>query len=129
MDPISDMLTAINNAIAVKKQTVIVPFSKMKERILEILKEEGYILNYRRVGKSPQKKLLIDLKYDSDKTPAINKLRKISKPGQRIYISSIEISPVKSGFGVSIISTSQGLMTNKEAKKRNLGGEVICEVW
>lgn len=129
MDPISDMITIINNALLVKKESVLIPPSKLKEGILELLKKEGYILNYRKIGRSPQRKILIELKYNHDGTPVINKFKKISKPGQKIYLSSTKIKPVRSGFGMAIISTSQGLMSDKEAKKRNLGGEVICEIW
>ncbi|MCP6719600.1 MAG: 30S ribosomal protein S8 [Patescibacteria group bacterium] len=128
MDPIADMLTSIRNAQSVSKETVKVPFSKLKFEIAKILEKEGFINKAERKGKKIKKFIEIDLKYE-DKTAVISGLRKVSKPGQRIYISSKEIRPVRSGYGISIISTSKGLMTNKKARRQNMGGEVICEIW
>ncbi len=128
MDPIADMLTRIRNGQAALKQEVSVPYSNLKYAIAEILKQERLVKDVKRVGKKNQKQIKIKIKY-KENTPVIKGLRKISKPGQRIYKSAREIRPVKGGYGISIVSTSQGLMTGKEAKKRNIGGELICEIW
>ena len=130
------MLTIIRNALAVKKEVVFVPFSKIKFEICKILQREGFIEKVEKVkrkikkGKSKPKPFLeIHLKYDEEKKPAISGIERISKPGQRIYLGYRKIKPVKQGYGIAIISTSQGLMTDKEARKKKVGGEVICEVW
>jgi len=128
MDPISDMLTQIRNAQAVKKETVNVPFSNLKYEIAKVLEKEGFLKKVGKQGKKTRKKIEIILKYDSG-TPVISGLRRISKPGQRIYKKRREIKRVKGGYGKTIISTSKGLMTDREARKQKLGGEVICEVW
>jgi small subunit ribosomal protein S8 len=130
MDPIADMISSINNAQAVgKKQIDIYPYSNLKYSILEVLKKEGLVDNLDKKGRLSQRKIVVDLKYDSEGNPLISKIRKISKQGQRIYSTVNEMKPVKSGHGMSIISTSKGLMTNREARKNKLGGEVICEIW
>jgi small subunit ribosomal protein S8 len=130
MDPIADMITSINNAMAVgKRQISIYPYSDFKYSILELLKKEGLIEGVDKKGRLSAKKILLDLKYGADGSSAIAKIRKISKQGQRIYSTSNELKPVKSGHGISIVSTSKGLMTNKEARKQKIGGEVICELW
>ena len=128
-DPIGDMLTRIRNAQTARHQTVDIPFSKMKLKIAEILKQEGFILDFKKKRKNSQKIIKIKLKYLEDNIPAISGLKRISKPSQRIYKKAKEIKKVKSGYGIAIISTSKGLMTDKEAKKRKLGGEVIAEIW
>ena len=128
MDPIADMLTSIRNAQAVLKETVKIPFSKLKFEIAKLLKKTGFVEKVEKKDKGIKRTIEIKLKYE-DKEPAISGLKKISKPGQRIYIGVREINPIRSGYGINIISTSKGLMTGKEAKKQNLGGEVICEVW
>ncbi len=128
MDPISQMLTSIRNALAVKKATVEVPFSKLKYEIAKILEKQGFVTKVSKKGKKPLKTLEITLKY-KDKAPSILGLKRISKSGQRIYVDSISIKKVKGGEGIAIISTSKGLMTNQEARKQKLGGEIICEIW
>lgn len=128
MDKVADMLTRIRNAQATLKQEVLVPYSNLKHEIAKILKQEGFVKSVKTVGKKNQKQIRINIKYKNN-TPVIKGLRKISKPGQRIYKSAREIRPVRGGYGISIISTSQGIMTGKEAKERNIGGELICEVW
>lgn len=135
MDPIADMLTIIRNGLAVKKDKVLVPFSKIKFEIAKILEKEKFIEKVEKVkrkikrGKSKPKPFLeIYLKYE-DGQPAISGIEKISKPGQRIYLPYKKIKPVKGGYGIAIISTSKGLMTDKEARKKKVGGEIICEVW
>ena len=129
MDPISDMLTRIRNAKAVGHATVSVPHSQMKLAILKILKREGLIEEYEKKGKKVRKSILVTLRYHKDGSPYINDLKKVSKPGQRIYKKSSEIFPVKQGYGLAIVSTTSGLLTDKEARHKKLGGEVICEIW
>lgn len=123
------MLTTINNAQVVSKKQISVPYSEFKFRIAELLKKEGYLLGVEKKGRAPKKRLLINLKYNEDATPVITKIKKVSKQGQRIYSSSSNLKPVKSGHGISIISTSKGIMTNKDARRNKVGGEVICEIW
>jgi len=129
MDRVADMLTTINNAQVVLKKQISVPYSEFNFKIAELLKKEGYVSNVEKKGRVPNKKIVIDLKYREDGIPMISKVRKVSKQGQRIYKTSSEIKPVKSGYGLSIISTSKGVMTNKEARRNKVGGEIICEVW
>ena len=128
MDQISNMLTSIRNALAVKKSTVSIPFSNLKYEILKILQKQGFITEIEKKGRLPKKTIEVILKYQEGE-PAISGLKRISKSGQRIYKGFKEIKIVRSGFGISIISTSKGLMTDKEARKQKLGGEVICEIW
>jgi len=130
MDPIADMFSTIMNAQAVaKKQASISPFSNLKFQILEILKREGFISDAKKKGKDPKKKILIDLKYNEDGSSAVSSIKRISKPGRRVYVQYTELKPVRSGYGISIISTSKGLLTNKEAHKQKIGGEFIAEIW
>lgn len=136
IDPIVDMLNRIRNAQAVLHQTVDIPWSDLKYEIAKILEKEGFVDSIEKKGRHPKKKLGITLKYKSDGdlgtssiTPAIEGLRRISKLGQRIYLPSKKIKRVRGGYGIAIISTSKGLMTDKEARKQRLGGEVLCEVW
>ena len=128
MDPISDMLTKIRNAQAVGHEAVNIIFSKLKLSIAEILKAEGFIEDLKKRGRKIEKNIEIILKYN-DGLPAISGLKRISRSSQRIYRNKERIKPVKQGFGIAILSTSRGLMTDKEARKKKLGGEVICEVW
>ena len=128
MDPISEMLSAIRNAQAVLKPTVVVPFSEFKNGIVKVLEKEGFIEKAEKKGKKAKKTLEITLRY-KDNIPMISGLRRVSKPGQRIYIGSGKIRRVKGGYGIAIISTPKGLLTNKEAKRQNIGGELICEIW
>ena len=125
VDPISDMLTRIRNAQSAGHKAVAIPLSKIKLEIAKILKREKYIDDYKKLGKGNKKILEIDLKYPM----AIKEIKMVSKPGQRIYVKASGLKLVKSGYGVSIISTPKGLMTNKEAKKSGLGGEVLLEIW
>ena len=128
MDQITDMLNRIRNAQAVGKTTVSIPFSNLKYEIAKILEKKGFAERAEKKGRKTKKFLEVTLKYE-DKTPAISGLKRISKPGQRIYLSAREIKPVRGGYGIAIISTPKGLMTDKEAKKQKLGGEIICKVW
>jgi len=127
-DPITDMLNQIRNAQAVQKPEVSVPLSKIKYEIAVILSAESLVGEVKKTVKGKNKVLKINLKYDEE-VPAISGMRRVSKPGQRIYAGTSEIKRVRGGYGISIISTSKGLMTNKEARKQKLGGEVICEIW
>lgn len=127
-DPISDMLTRIRNAQAVSHQTVTIPFSKLKFDLAKILEKEGLVNKVTSQGRKIRKVIEIELKYQKGQ-PIMNTLKRVSKPGQRLYIRKDQIRPIRQGYGLSIISTSQGLMTNKQAKKKGLGGEVICEIW
>ena len=127
-DPISNMLTSIRNAQAVLHQTVDIPFSILKYEIAKILQNEGFVERIEKKGKKIKKNIEITLKYEN-KIPVISGLKRVSKSGQRIYLSAQKMKKIKDGYGIAIISTSKGLMSNKEAKKQKLGGEVICEVW
>ena len=127
-DPIADMLNKIKNAQAVGHLTVELPFSNLKYGIAEILKKQGFVEKVEKKGRKTKKTIEIVLKYQ-DKNPAISGIKKISKPGQRIYADATKAYKMSGRKGFSIISTSKGIMTNKEAKKNNLGGEVICEIW
>jgi small subunit ribosomal protein S8 len=128
MDQISEMLCSIMNAQAVLKASITVPFSNLKYEMAKILENEGLVDKIEKKGKKTKKTLDIGLKYN-DNVPVISGLKRISKPGQRIYAKYTELKVVKSGYGFSIISTSKGLLTNKDARRQKLGGEVICEVW
>jgi len=127
-DPISDLLNRIRNAQAVLKEQLSVPFSNLNNEIAKILEKKGFIKKVEKKGRTYKKVIEITLKYD-EKKPAISGLKRVSRPGQRIYKGFKEIKPVKSGYGILIISTSKGLMTDKEARKQKLGGEVMCEIW
>jgi len=126
-DPIADMLTRIRNAAQALVPEVEVRHSGLKENIARILKQEGYIADYNVEG-DKVKKIKIKNKYHG-KRPVIEGLKRISKPGRRVYVSVDEIPRVRSGLGIAILTTSQGVMTNVEARKKNLGGELICQVW
>ena len=129
-DPIADMLTRIRNGVQAHMDTVdIVPVSKVKVEIARILKSEGYIANYAISGEGIEKKLAVTLKYTADKRGVINGIKRISKPGLRVYAKNEEIPSVLNGLGIAIISTSQGMMTDKEARKKHAGGEVVAYVW
>lgn len=127
-DPITDMLNQITNAQAVLKAEVLVPYSNIKNEIANLLSREGFVGEVKKTAKGKAKGLKISLKYDNG-APAIAGAKRVSKPGQRIYESVHEIKKVKGGFGIAVVSTSKGLMTDKEAKKNRLGGEIICQVW
>lgn len=128
VDPITDMLNRIRNALAVGRTTVEIPFSNLKYEIAKILEKEGFIDKTEKKGKKVKKFIEVTLKYDN-KVPVISGLKRVSRPGQRIYLPFKKIRPVKGGYGLSIISTPKGLMTNKQARKQKLGGEVLCEIW
>jgi small subunit ribosomal protein S8 len=128
-DPIADMLTRVRNALMSGKEKVDVPASAMKEGIARILRDEGYIINYRMIEDNKQGVIRITLKYGEGDTPAIEKLQRISKPGRRVYVPAKRIPRVLNGMGIAVLSTSRGLLTDKESKSLNLGGEVLCYIW
>lgn len=127
-DPIADMLTRIRNAIAASHSEVIVPRSKIKKQLANILLDEGYLENVEEIKDSPSGSLKLSLRYRNGRS-VVHQLTRVSRPGQRIYVQRTDIPRVKQGLGIAILSTSQGLLTNLEARKRKVGGEVICEVW
>jgi small subunit ribosomal protein S8 len=130
MDVISDLLTRIRNASMKGKEKVDVPFSRVKSEIVRTLKEEGYIANFKPVHvESKSGVIRIFLKYTSDNTSVISGLKRVSKPGRRVYRSYGKIPKVQGPFGISILSTSRGIMTNVQAKSKKVGGEVLCQVW
>lgn len=128
-DPIADMLTRIRNANNAKHATVTVPSSNIKKAIAGILLEEGYIKNFKYIEDDKQGMLEIELKYGEDESKVISGIKRISKPGLRIYVSKEDVPKVLNGLGIAIISTSKGIMTDKNARKNNVGGEVVCYVW
>lgn len=128
-DPISDMLTRIRNAKMRKHEVVDIPLSKLKVELARILKEEGFIRNYRVVGESVKKNLRVYLKYVDNNEPVISDLQRVSKPGRRVYVRKDQIPSVKGGIGVAILSTSKGLMTDQKSREAKVGGEVLCYIW
>ena len=128
-DPIADMLTRIRNANTVGHATVEIPASKMKKAIAEILKEEGYIRGYEVIEDGKQGTIKVSMKYGPDKTKVISGIKKISKPGLKVYAKADDVPKVLGGLGIAIISTSNGLIPDKQARKLGVGGEVICYVW
>ena len=128
MDVIADFLTIIRNGIAVSRLSVTVPYSKLKNSIVDILKNEGFIKDFSIEANGAKKSLRIFLKY-VDGESVIHEISRVSKPGRRMYRGFIDLKPVVGGLGVSILTTSHGVLTNKQAKARSVGGEVICTVW
>jgi len=128
-DPIADYLTRIRNGIQAGHDAVVVPASKIKERISVILKQEGYIHSYKAVEHEGRNYLILNLKYVKEKENVIHGLRRISKPGLRVYAGVKEIPEVNGGLGITILSTPQGILSGKDAKKQNVGGEILATVW
>lgn len=128
-DPISDMLTRIRNAGMAQKPDTTMPATKILIAIADILKKEGYIRNYQVIEKHPQNQLRIELSYGPDKRHTIRELKRISKPGLRVYAGKDKLPRVKSGLGIAIVSTPDGVITGYEARRRGIGGEVLCTVW
>ena len=129
-DPISDLLTRIRNAHLAKHDRLDVPVSRLKLEVCRLLKEEGFIRNYREIEvDGPVNSVRIFLRYSGQGEPAINNVKRISKPGRRVYRRAGEIQPVRNGLGVGIVSTSQGLLTDGQARERKVGGEILCELW
>ena len=128
-DPIADLLTRMRNANQMRYNEVVIPSSKIKLEITKILKDEGYIEDYKVEKNEVQDNIIVTLKYGKNKERVISGLKRISKPGLRVYAKAEEIPTVLNGLGISIVSTSKGIMTGKEAKKQNLGGEVLAYIW
>ncbi len=128
-DPVADMLTRLRNALAARHPKVDVPSSKLKMEIARILKDEGYILNFKLVDEGPAQTIRLYLKYTPGNQPVISKIHRVSKPGCRIYVGSKEVPRVLGGLGVNILTTSRGVMTGAEARKAGVGGELLCQIW
>lgn len=130
-DPIADMLTRIRNAVSVERPIVEMPHSKVKRGVAEVLKREGYIWDWREEENDagPGKRLCIDLKYGPNGERVIRHIKRVSKPGCRVYNRATNLRPVLNGLGISIISTSRGVISDREARQKKLGGEVLCELW
>jgi len=128
-DPIADMLTRIRNAVRVERPHVEMPLSKVKRGLAEVLKREGYIWDWEEVPQQPASQLRLHLKYGPNGERVIRRIRRVSKPGRRIYSGATRLKPVLGGLGIWIISTSRGVISDREARQRKLGGEVLCEVW
>jgi small subunit ribosomal protein S8 len=128
-DPISDMLTRIRNAGMAQKSETTMPATKILVAIANILKSEGYIKDFEVIEKRPQNQLVISLSYGPDKRHAIREIKRVSKPGLRVYAGKSELPRVRSGLGIAIVSTPQGVLTGYEARRRGIGGEVLCTVW
>jgi small subunit ribosomal protein S8 len=130
-DPIADMLTRIRNAVSVERPVVEMPLSKVKRGVAEVLKREGYIWDWHEEEASdvPGKQLCIDLKYGPNGERVIRHIKRVSKPGRRVYSRATELRPILNGLGISIISTSRGVISDREARQKKLGGEVLCELW
>jgi small subunit ribosomal protein S8 len=128
-DPIADMLARIKNAITARKAKVQIPASKVKLEIAKVLQEEGFLNSVTREDDERQGTITIELRYDNNNRNAIEGIRRRSRPGQRRYVRSDSLPKVRSGLGIAIVTTSKGVMTDRQARKANLGGELICEVW
>ena len=128
-DPIADMLTRIRNAVKAKFNSVDIPGSKLKVEIAKILKDEGYIRNYKFLKDGKQGVLRVYLKYGDGQADVVYGLKRISKPSRRVYVKSKDVKPVLNGLGISILSTSKGVMSDKNARKQNVGGEILCNIW
>jgi small subunit ribosomal protein S8 len=128
-DPIADLLSRIRNAQIAKHDRLDVPVSKLKVEVVKLLREEGFIKNFREIEGTPVGSLRIFLRYSAEGVPAISFLQRVSKPGRRVYRKADEIQPVRNGLGIGIVSTSQGLLTDAQARERRVGGELLCQVW
>ena len=128
-DPIADLLSRIRNAQIAKHDRLDVPTSKLKVEVVKLLREEGFVKNFREIEGSPVGTLRVFLRYSAEGVPAISHLQKVSKPGRRVYRRADEIQPVRNGLGIGIVSTSQGLLTDAQARERRVGGELLCQVW
>ena len=129
IDPIADMLTRIRNGLMSRKTFVLVPSSRIKTEIAQILLDEGFIQGYEVSDERPQPNIRVWLKYDNKRRPILTNLKRVSKPGRRVYTGKRELPWVLSGMGVAIISTPKGLMTDREARRQGIGGEILCYVW
>ena len=128
-DPIADMLTRIRNAVRIERPNVNVPASKVKRGLAEVLKREGYIWDWNESEEDRFPVIRIDLKYGPNGERVIRHIKRVSKPGRRVYNGATQLRPILNGLGISIVSTSRGVISDREARQQNLGGEVLCEVW
>jgi small subunit ribosomal protein S8 len=128
-DPIADMLTRIRNAVRVERPSLDLPVSKVKRGLAEVLKREGYIWDWEEVESKPANQLRLHLKYGPNGERVIRHIRRVSKPGRRVFSGAEKLRPVLGGLGICIVSTSRGVISDREARHRNLGGEVLCEIW
>jgi len=128
-DPIADMLTRVRNAYRAHHDKVDIPASKLKERIADILKEEGYVEDYRFIEDNRQGVLRVFLRYGPDAEPTIAEIQRVSRPGRRVYVKANEVPRIIRGLGIAIVSTSHGVMSDTEARKAHIGGEVLCYIW
>ncbi|MHB1004455.1 MAG: 30S ribosomal protein S8 [Chloroflexota bacterium] len=128
-DPVADMLTRIRNGIQARHDQVLMPASQLKLAIAKIMKEEGYIKDYELLREGPKRTIRVWLRYADAKSPVLTGLRRISKPGKRVYAGSAQMPRVLGGLGVAVVSTPQGVMTAQQARRRNVGGEVLCFIW
>ena len=127
-DPIADMLTRIRNAVRVERPHVDMPLSRVKRGVAEVLKREGYIWDYKELDDDPVNQLRLELKYGPNGERVIQTIRRVSKPGRRVFSKSRDLRPVLNGLGISIISTSKGVVSDREARQQNIGGEILCEI-
>ncbi len=128
-DPIADLLTRIRNGLQARHQVVTMPSSKIKEAIVKLLKENGFVSHYVLEEMKPQNELKIFLKYDQDRKPAIRALTRVSRPGGRMYAGYKDVKPYLKGLGIRILSTPKGILTDKQARHTKVGGEILCEIW
>lgn len=128
-DVIGDCLTLLRNAAKAGQPAIEIKGSNLLLKLCELLRDEGYVANVKVTKEKPQKAIKVTLKYDNNKQPVFSSLRRVSKPSRRVYLSADDVKPVLGGMGISIVSTSQGLVTDRQARKSKLGGEIICEVW
>ena len=128
-DPIADMLTRIRNALAARHLKVDVPASRLKMEIARILKDEGYVLNFKTAGEDAKKLIRIYLKYTPGNVPVISRIERVSRPGCRVYVGSTSVPRVLGGLGINILTTPKGVMTGKAARSEGVGGEVLCQLW
>ena len=128
-DPIADMLTRIRNAVRVERPHVSMPISKVKRGLAEVLKREGYIWDWREEESQPVAQLRLELKYGPNGERVNRHIKRVSKPGRRVYSGAAQLRPILNGLGISIISTSRGVISDREARQKKLGGEVLCELW
>lgn len=128
-DPIADLLTRIRNGAHARKDVVDVPYSRVKEQIVRVMTHEGYLAGYSTAEEGPHRTLRVELKYDAKHAPVITGIKRVSRPSLRVYVGSDEIPQVRRGLGVNIVSTPAGILSDREARKKGVGGEVMCSVW
>lgn len=128
-DPVADLLTRIRNANKVGFEAVTIPYSKLKEGIVKVLQEEGFVRSYETAGMGFKKNLVVELKYTAKKERVIGSIVRVSKPAKRVYVGYNDVKPVRSGMGIAILSTPKGIMTDASARQKKLGGEWLCSVW